>query len=273
MTDKRPEGVWDPGQYLRYGGHRLRPAIELLQRVDVDAPKRCWDIGCGAGEIAIAMAERWPDAEVIGLDASPEMLEKSRAADKSGKISWVQADIVGWSPDAPADVIYANAALQWVDGHETLFPHLMTCLAPGGVLAVQMPLSWPQTSHVLLRKVLAEGNGGKGYGDEELRTGVGRKWVADGADYFDLVRPFADHIDIWRVEYLQELSGEDPVLEWVKGSALRPVLTALGEDAAASYLAEYGAALRDAYPMRDDGATLYPFARLFIVARRKSDDG
>lgn len=268
MTDRRPEGVWDPGQYLRYGGHRLRPAIELLQRIDLDAPERCWDIGCGAGEIAIAMTERWPDATVIGLDASAEMLAKGKAAAGGDRVDWVQADIVGWTPDRPADVIYANAALQWVGEHETLFPRLMQALAPGGVLAVQMPLSWPQTSHRLLREVLANGNGGEGYGDADLRAGVGRKWVDEGEDYFNLVRPYADRIDIWKTEYLQELAGEDPVLEWVKGSALRPVLTALGDDAAAGYLAEYGAALRKAYPKRPDGGTLYPFARLFVVARR-----
>ena len=268
MSDKRPEGIWDPGQYLRYGGHRLRPAIELLQRIDLDAPKRCWDIGCGAGEIAIAMTERWPNAQVIGLDASAEMLEKSKAADTAGKIEWRQADIETWAPDEPADVIFSNAALHWVDGHETLFARLVQTLAPGGVFAVQMPLSWGQTSHRLLREILAGGNGGKGYGTKELQDSVARKWVDEGEEYFDRLTPFSSHVDIWETHYLQELSGDDPVLEWVKGSALRPVLTALGEDGAAAYLAEYGAALREAYPKRADGQTLFPFGRLFIVATR-----
>ncbi len=268
MTDKRPEGIWDPGQYLRYGGHRLRPAIELLQRIDLDAPKICWDVGCGAGEIAIAMTERWPDAEVIAMDASAEMLAKGKATTGGDKVDWRQDDIATWSPDRPADVIYSNAALHWVGGHETLFPHLMQCLAPGGVLAAQMPLSWGQTSHRLLREILAGGNGGKGYGDTELQASVARKWVDEGEEYYDRLRPHTAHIDIWETCYLQELSGPDPVLEWVKGSALRPVLTALGEAGAAAYLAEYGAALREAYPMRADGVTLFPFGRLFIVARR-----
>ena len=266
--DKRPEGVWDPGQYLRYGGHRLRPAIELFQRIDLEAPKLCYDIGCGAGEIAIAMTERWPDAKVVGMDASDEMLAKGKAAAGGEAVNWIKDDILTWEPEAPADVIFSNAALHWVADHEKLFPRLMQQLAPGGVLAVQMPLSWGQTSHRLLRDILAGGNGGKGYGTKELQEGVARKWVDEGYEYFDLLEPHASHVDIWETHYLQELSGEDPVLEWVKGSALRPVITALGEDAAAKYLAEYGAALREAYPMRANGSTLFPFGRLFMVAKR-----
>lgn len=272
MSDKRPEGVWDPGQYLRYGGHRLRPAIELLQRIELDtAPERCWDIGCGAGEIAIAMTQRWPAANVVGMDASAEMLTKGRASPGGDKVDWQKSDIDTWAPDAPADVIFSNAALHWLGDHATLFPRLMGFLKPGGVLAVQMPLSWGQTSHRLLRDILATGAGGKGYGDKALQEGVARKWVDDGAEYFDRLRPYASKIDIWETHYLQELSGDDPVLEWVKGSALRPVLTALGEAGAAAYLAEYGAALRAAYPKRSDGATLFPFGRLFIVATRGAD--
>jgi len=268
MIDKRPEGVWDPGQYLRYGGHRLRPAIELFQRIDLDAPSLCYDIGCGAGEIAIAMTERWPDARVVGMDASPEMLAKGRARDGGDKVEWQEADILTWESDGPADVIFSNAALHWVAGHDKLFPRLMGFLKPGGVLAVQMPLSYGQTSHKLLRDILAKGNGGKGYGTKELQEGVSRKWVDEGYEYFDWLTPHASHVDIWETHYLQELNGDDPVLEWVKGSALRPVLTALGEEGAAQYLAEYGAALREAYPKRPTGVTLFPFGRLFIVATK-----
>lgn len=269
MIDKRPEGVWDPSQYLRYGGHRLRPAIELFQRIDLEAPEDCWDLGTGAGEIAVAMTERWPDARVVGMDASQEMLEKGRARPGGDKVDWQEGDIATWKPDRPADVIYSNAALHWIGGHADLFPHLMRCLKPGGVLAAQMPLSWGQPSHRLLRETLTGGNGGKGYGDTALQESVARKWVDEGHEYYDRLIDLAEDVDIWETHYLQELSGEDPVLEWVKGSALRPVLTALGEEGAAAYLAEYGAALREAYPMRADGTTLYPFGRLFIVARRK----
>ena len=268
MNDTRPEGVWDPGQYLRYGGHRLRPAIELFQRVDLDAPVRCWDIGCGNGEIARAMTERWPAAQVVGLDASAEMLEKAKSQPGSDKVDWRQADISNWEPSEPADVIYTNATLQWLTDHETLFPRLMQCVAPGGVFAAQMPLSWGQASHRLLREILNEGNGGKGYGTDTLRQTVARKWVDEAAVYYDRLRPHASDVDIWEVTYQQVLSGDDPVLEWVKGSALRPVLTELGPNMAAKYLVEYGAALRDAYPRREDGTTLYPFARLFMVAKR-----
>ena len=256
---------WNPAQYAKFGDHRLRPALELLDRVPLDAPEFVYDLGCGTGEVTALMAERWPDATVVGLDNSPQMLEQARS--RPGTALWIEADIATWEPEASPDLIYSNATLQWLGGHDELFPRLARMLKPGGGLAVQMPLSWPMPSHRLMRETLANGGpGGSPIGPEALRQTVGRNWVAKPAHYYDLLAAIASGIDIWETEYLQLLSGVDPVLEWVTGTGLRPVLNGLDDDDRAVFLDVYRDRLREAYPMRADGHTLYPFRRLFIVA-------
>ncbi|MCP5155577.1 MAG: methyltransferase domain-containing protein [Ectothiorhodospiraceae bacterium] len=258
---------WDAGQYLRFAGHRLRPALELLGQVPHEAPGLVYDLGCGTGDISRVMTGRWPAAEVVGLDSSPQML--TRAAAGGGNVRWEQADIAAWTPPRPPDVIYSNATLQWLGGHRALFPRLLGLLAPGGCLAVQMPLSWDQPSHRLMRETLADGApDGGALGTPELAATVGRRWVDDAADYYDLLAPSAAALDIWETEYLQVLEGEDPVLEWVKGTGLRPILEGLEGTERARFLDLYRERLRATYPRRADGRTLYPFRRLFIVAVR-----
>lgn len=256
---------WDPGQYLKFGDHRLRPGLELLGRIDCPAPRRIYDLGCGTGALTRALATRWPQAAVIGVDRSQEMLDQAQAA--PSPVQWQQADLRCWRPDSPPDILYSNATLHWIEGHREFFPRLLSQLTPGGTLAVQMPLSWDLPSHRLMRDVLATGDGTCGpLGDEALRLSVGRKWVEDAAFYYDLLTSVSDRIDIWETEYLQILTGDDPVLEWVKGTGLRPVLDGLDEVQGALFLTEYRQRLRQAYPRRADGSTLYPFRRLFIVA-------
>jgi trans-aconitate 2-methyltransferase len=266
MHQGRAAGTtWNPGQYAKFGDHRLRPALELLARVPLDDPRLVYDLGCGTGEVTALMAERWPEATVIGLDNSPQMLERARSV--SGRVAWVEADIATWEPESAPDLIYSNATLQWLGDHDDLFPRLAGMLRSGGCLAVQMPLSWPMPSHRLMRETLANGGpGGTPIGPDALRETVGRNWVADAAHYYDLLVGIASNIDIWETEYLQVLSGDDPVLEWVTGTGLRPILNVLGETDRAVFLEGYRARLRAAYPMRTDGHTLYPFRRLFIVA-------
>ncbi len=259
----RGGGAWNPGQYLRFGGHRLRPALELFQRVEHDAAGLAVDMGCGTGDIARAMAARWPEAEVRGHDLSEAMLEAAEAVDPAARVAWSRADLRDWRPDRPVDVLYANAVYQWADDHETLFPRLLGMLAPGGVFAAQMPMSWSEPSHRGLRDVLDE----HGFGTMELRTRLARKWVAEAEEYYGLFRPLTSELDIWETRYIQVLEGEDPVLEWVKGTGLRPVLEALEGEEKDRFLSIYAARLRELYPRRESGETLYPFPRLFIVAR------
>jgi trans-aconitate 2-methyltransferase len=262
-----PRGAtrWDPGQYLKFQGQRLRPSLDLLAQVPLTAPNVVYDVGCGAGEQARMMADTWPEATVYGVDSSREMLQKAAAT--PSRVQWQESDVRTWQPEQAPDLIYSNAAFQWVDGHAELFPRLVSLLAPGGCLAVQMPLSWGMPSHVIMRQTLADGGpGGTALGTEELRRRVGRKWVDDADEYYDLLVGQTASLDIWETEYLQVLEGDDPVLEWVKGSGLRPILNELSETDRAAYLAEYARRLRAAYPMRANGKTLYPFRRLFIVA-------
>lgn len=258
---------WDPDRYTQFSDHRLRPAIELLDRVPLAAPKLIYDLGCGTGNVTQIIAQRWPDATVIGIDNSPEMLASAKA--RSSSITWVDADIADWRPDGAPDLIYSNATLHWLAGHEALFPRLFGLVAPGGCLAVQMPQSWPLPSHRLMRETLAHGGAeGSPIGLAAVRAALDHVWVQDAPYYFDLLTPVAQQIDIWETEYLQILEGDDPVLEWVSSTGLRPVLNGLSDDERATFLASYCAQLRAAYPVRANGQTLYPFRRLFIVATR-----
>jgi trans-aconitate 2-methyltransferase len=256
---------WDPQQYLKFSDHRLRPALELLDRVPLTAPALVYDLGCGTGEAARAMAERWPSAAVYGVDNSKEML--ARAGAQPSRVEWIEGDVRSWSPRAAPDLIYSNATLHWIDDHRTLFSRLLAYLAPGGCLAVQMPQSWDAPSHLLMRETLANGGvDGASLGAERLRQEASRKWVLEPETYYDLLAGSAATLDIWSTEYLQVLEGEDAVLEWVKGTGLRPILDGLADGEREVFLGEYARRLRIAYPMRKDGTTLFPFRRLFIVA-------
>lgn len=268
MNQGRVAGTsWDPAKYLSFADYRLRPGLELLDRVTVADPARIYDLGCGTGELTQIIANRWPGAEVIGVDNSPQMLASAQTL--SAQIQWIDAGIATWQPDQPPDLIYANASLQWLDDHDTLVPRLFDRVAPGGCLAVQMPLSWELPSHRLMREILAHGGpDGRPIGPATIRQSLDHVWVADAAHYFDLLAPHAQSLDIWETDYLHVLEGENPVLDWVSGTGLRPVLNGLSVEDRDLFLPRYAAALRQAYPMRANGQTIYPFRRLFIVATR-----
>jgi trans-aconitate 2-methyltransferase len=217
--------------------------------------------------MARAMAERWPEADVTGSDLSAEML--AAAASSPSRVTWETIDVREWNPDRGHDVIYANAVLHWVDDHESLLPRLVSYLNPGGVLAIQMPLSWHEPSHRLMRAILTEGgSGGTPLADPALCARYERQPVESAAWYSTTLRPHVTELDIWETRYLQVLTGPDPVYEWVSGTALRPILEGLDAVALEQFIEIYRAALRTAYPSQPDGTTLYPFPRLFIVATR-----
>lgn len=263
--------AWDPAQYLRFADARTRPALELLARVRPAAARHVVDLGCGTGHITRLLAERWPEAEVVGIDHSPEMLAAAAAA--PSPVRWRAADVRDWQPDAPVDAVFSNATLQWLPDHDRLLPRLLGFVAPGGALAVQMPLNWAAPSHRLMRETLADGGpGGRPLGPPELRASLAAPWVAEPATYVDRLAAAAVDLgrdvdlDVWETTYLHILDGDDPIVEWVKGTGLRPVLRGLDDDARATFLGEYARRLRDAYPRRADGRTVFPFRRLFIVA-------
>jgi trans-aconitate 2-methyltransferase len=252
--------AWNPQQYLAFADHRLRPVFDLLARVPADDPKRVVDLGCGAGNATKILRQTWPGAAITGVDSSPEML--ARARKEAPDIAWVEADIATWRPAQKLDVLFTNAALHWLDGHETLFPALAAQVNPGGYLAVQMPANFRAPSHSTIETV-----GRDPRWREALAPLIKAPPTKEPDFYYDLLRPITASLDIWHVEYLQVLKGDDAVAEFVKGSWLPQFLDALREPERSAFETEYRARLRAAYPKRADGATLFPFKRLFIVAR------
>ena len=256
---------WTPDQYLKFSQERLRPALELLDRILLEAPSVIYDLGCGSGHITRLLAKRWSSSKVYGIDNSPQML--AEAAAEPSTVRWADADIRSWVPEENPDLIYSNASLHWVDGHSELFTRLASYLNPGGCLAIQMPLSWDLPSHRLMRDTLAKGGpGGTPVGDAALLAALSNKWVEDSEFYYDILSPCTRRLDIWETRYLHALEGEDPVFEWVMGSGLRPILNGLRDTERNQFLEVYKRRLRDAYPKDLGNRTLYPFTRLFIVA-------
>lgn len=264
---------WDPGQYLKFADHRLRPALDLMGRIPLERPQVVYDLGCGSGNVTRLLADRWPQADVIGMDNSPEML--AQASDlgdgaEATRVRWEEGDLAGWRPSTTPSVFFSNAVIQWVPDHHELVPRLWSMLPSGGCLAIQAPLSWDMRSHQIMRETLENGSARGGpLGSKDLRSAVGNRWVQDPDFYYDLLAPEADHLDVWTTEYQHVLTGDDAVLEWVTGTGLRPILNGLEDGDREIYLEEYRDRLNVEYPKRSDGFTLYPFRRLFFVAMRR----
>jgi trans-aconitate 2-methyltransferase len=251
---------WNPALYLSFADQRSRPAAELLARIRLAAPDRVIDLGCGPGNSTALLAARWPKADLEGLDSSPAMLDEARASGFPAR--WTLADIARWTPDAPYDVIFSNATLQWLDDQPVLLPRLMGHLKPGGYLAFQVPANFNAPSHALMRDVA-----------DEPRWAARLKNVrgivpGSGRGYYDMLASHAASLDIWQTEYLHVLEGEDPVYRWVSATGLRPYLDALADSEREEFIARYKASLTRAYPQDADGKTLFPFQRLFVVAVR-----
>ncbi len=253
--------TWDPKAYLAFGEERTRPACELLTRIRVEHPMRVVDLGCGPGNSTALLAARWPDAELDAVDNSSEMLAEASVSPVRAR--WMQADIASWTPAASYDVIFSNAMLQWLPDHARLFPQIMTYLAKDGVFAFQVPRNFAEPCHTLIQEVVKNG---------PLRDRLAnvRDWwnVLKPEAYFDILEPFARTIDIWETRYVQVLKGEDAVFRWMSGTGLRPFADALEGGEREAFLEEYRSRVALAYPRRTNGATLYPFRRLFCVMRR-----
>jgi trans-aconitate 2-methyltransferase len=256
----RAAAVWDPTQYLRFAGERLRPALDLLAQVPLEAPARVVDLGCGAGNVTAILRQRFPDADIVGVDGSAAMLEKAHATVPDCRFE--RGDFFHWQPPEPLDLIYTNAALQWVDRHETLFPRLLSLLAPGGVLAVQMPAMHDTP----LRQIPYELAQQQPW-IEHLRDVTSAPAILSPVEYWDLLRSRVASLDMWQTTYMHALSGENAVMEWASGSSLRAFLDRLPEALKEPFRQAYADAARQHYPRRADGSTLLPFQRLFMVAQ------
>jgi trans-aconitate 2-methyltransferase len=253
---------WDPAVYARYKAYRDRPALDLMVRLPTGfEPREIWDLGCGTGEHAAVLKKRHPLARVCGLDSSPEMLAEARR--RAADIEWILASIDEFEPGSPPDLIFTNAALHWLADHEALFPRLAKTLAAGGVFACQMPQSYDAPWHRLLRETAGDGPWA-----DRLAHVTGVRQVAEPEAYYNMLEPLCGDIDIWSTTYLHVLEGEDPIVDWMKGTGLRPFLEALGQDEQAPFLDAYRRRLAKVFPPRPDETTLFPFPRLFIIARR-----
>lgn len=254
---------WDPAQYLRFAGERLRPAVDLLARIEAGAPGSVVDLGCGAGNLMPLLRARWAKAKLTGVDGSPQMLAKARAEHPHAE--FVEADIGAWRPAQPVDVLYSNAALHWLDRHERLFPALLERVAPGGFLAVQMPCNFGAPSHTSIVETIEQGPW-----RARLEPHLRREPVGTPGDYWRLLAGRCAQLQVWETEYLQVLEGENPVAEYTKGTWLKQFLDRLEGAERAAFESDYRARVRAWYPPEEDGRTLFPFRRLFIVARRAS---
>lgn len=253
--------TWSPAQYLKFEDERSRPARDLLARVPLEDPAAVVDIGCGPGNSTELLVERFPGAAVTGLDTSPAMLAEARTRLPSAR--FVEADAADWRPESPVDLIFANAVLQWVPDHLGAIGRLMEALNPGGVLAFQVPDNLDEPSHVAMRETAADGPW-RGRFAEPIR----REPIAPPAVYYDRLRPGAASVEIWHTAYYHPLADAPAIVEWVKGTGLRPYLDRLGEDERTAYLAAYQARIAEAYPPLGDGRVLLKFPRLFVVAVR-----
>ena len=253
--------TWSAAQYAKFEEERTRPVGDLMARVRVAHARRVADIGCGPGNSTEVLRARFADAEVVGIDSSPDMVAAARK--RLPGIAFEVADIEGWWGSG-FDVILANAVIQWIPDHEALLPALVGKLAPEGALAVQMPDNLDEPSHRLMREVAAEGPWAA-----KLAGAAKARALRRSADWhFRLLRRHAARVDIWRTVYFHPLRGAHAIVEWVKSAGLRPFIDPLEEGEREAYLARYEAAIADAYPAEADGTVLLPFPRLFFVATR-----
>lgn len=250
--------TWDAAQYLRFEDERLRPAIDLIGRIRHPDPRRVVDLGCGAGNALPLLAARCPGAMVTGVDGSAAMLAKAAATGFATE----QADIAAWSPGEAPDVLFSNAALQWLGGHDTLFQRLLSAVAPGGILAVQMPAMHDRPLRAEQERIAREGPWAA-----TLARVTSAPPILSPGQYYDLLRPRVAALDLWVTEYVHVLHGDDPVVQWAMGTSLRPFLDVLDGAERDGFLDAYRAAMRAAYPPQADGVVLLPFRRLFILAR------
>ena len=249
--------TWDPDRYLAYADERGRPFVDLVARIAATDPRTVVDLGCGPGNLTALLGERWPAADVLGLDSSPEMVAKAR---ELAGLRFQVADLRDWSPVEPIDVLVSNATLQWVPDHLALLPRLVDAVAPGGWFAFQVPGNFDEPSHTIRDELAAEAP------YAEHTAGVAVPSSHDPAVYLDALAGLGCTVDAWETTYLHLLTGPDPVFTWVSGTGARPTLQALPDDLRPGFEAEFKRRLAAAYPQHEYGVVL-PFRRVFVVAR------
>ena len=250
---------WSPELYEQFRRYRERPARDLLAAMSSDhEPGLIYDLGCGTGRITLQLAQRYPSAEVVGLDISPAMLDRDSSTDPVN-LQFELGDIASWNPPRPPDVIFSNAALHWLPDHEVVLPHLVSRLAPGGHFYIQMPRNFAEPDHRTIERVVHDGRW-----SDRLTQLWSEAWVGTPESYVELLGPTCSGLDVWETVHYQRLRGPNPVARWIEGAALRPYLAVLGGQRQ-EFMDAIEAEILDAYPPDDQGVTLYPFRRMFIA--------
>lgn len=262
LAETEPRRDWDPLLYMKFEEERMRAARDLLARVPLSSAGVIYDLGCGPGNSAELLARRFPDAQITGLDTSEAMLGHARTRVPGARFQL--QDIADWASEDSVDLVFANGALQFLPDHETLFPRLASMLAPGGVLAVQMPSAARELSHALMRMVAAEGP----WWSRLAPVAKSQPLIAAFENYYEWLRPVATQIELWSTTYVYAFDGAGGIVEWFAGSPLQPFLERLSDDERRSFLDRYRKELHRAYPVRSDGKVLFAYPRLFIVAIR-----
>ncbi|GAA5072553.1 trans-aconitate 2-methyltransferase [Nocardia iowensis] len=255
--------MWDPKKYLDFADHRARPFFELIARIDAEKPRRVVDLGCGPGNLTGVLADRWPGAHLDALDSSPEMVQEAKQRGIAARV----LDVHDWQPDPETDVVVCNAVLQWVPDHLALLAEWLPALPAGAWFAMQVPGNFDAPSHREIRALATEPRWRSELAEIALRSADA---VPTPAEYATVLAVDDIAVDVWETTYLQRLSGPDPVLEWVTGTALRPIRAALDDEDWREFRTELAPRLRVAYPARSDGTTWFPFRRIFAVANKPS---
>jgi trans-aconitate 2-methyltransferase len=253
---------WDAELYLRFSNERTQPSVDLTARIEIHAPERIIDLGCGPGNSTAVLRRRWPKARITGLDSSPDMIAASSETYPDNE--WLVGDIASWAAEAPFDLVFSNAALQWVPGHADLIPRLFAQVAAGGALAVQIP---SHSNSPLHREILETAN------DPSWRHLMGPALNAITREppsfYYNLLRPLAARLEMWETEYYHVVDGPESIVEWFRGTGLRPFLAVLENERQRQRFEEL---LLERYTLayrpQKDGRILFPFPRLFIIAYR-----
>ena len=256
VSAHQPTEDWSAKQYLKFEDERTRPPRDLLAQVPLDSPRRVVDLGCGPGNSTELLVERFPNAEVIGVDSSPDMLRQAR--EQLPRCTFVEGDLSTWVPEQDTDLLFGNAVFHWVPDHPKVLARLLKSLPPGGVLAVQMPDNTNEPALMLMEKVAAS----------IAQANAARNDLPRPEGYYDLLRPLCSKIDIWHTHYNHIIEDHAGVVEWFKGSGLRPFLAPLDAAMRETFIAKYTDEIRLAYPARSDGKIMLKFPRLFILAVR-----
>ncbi|HEY5363748.1 MAG TPA: trans-aconitate 2-methyltransferase [Aestuariivirga sp.] len=252
--------TWSPTQYLKFADERTRAARDLLAQVPAFEAQVVYDLGCGPGNSTVLLVEAFPKARIVGMDNSPEMLAKAREA--LPKIEFVEADLGAWQAPPDVDLLFSNATFQWVPKHLEVLQRLLRGLKKGAALAVQMPDNLNEPSHVAMRDAALNAP----YTDKLRDAAKARDALPLPRDYYAALKPLCAQFDIWHVIYNHPLDGVAGIVEWVKGTGLRPFLEPLSADEQQDYLARYAILLAKHYPVQADGKVLLRFPRIFMVA-------